>query len=81
MPRRNNKSIDVYLVIAKNIKKHRRKSKMTQRELAQKSGYSYSFIRRIEGPTCVKNFSIQAVYNLSKILNIDIKELFDERDI
>ncbi len=72
---------DVYLVIAKNIRKYRKKCKLTQRELAYKSGYSYAYIRRVEGPKCVKNFSIQTVYNLSKALNVDIKELFEESDI
>ncbi len=81
MPRKYKKTIDVYLIIAKNIKKYRRKNKMTQRELAKISGYSYSYLRRLEGPSCRKNFSIQAIYNLSKALNIDIKQLFDESDI
>ena len=72
---------DVYLVIAKNIKKYRKRNNLTQRQLALRSGYSYAYIRRVEGPKCVKNFSIQTVYNLSKALDIDIKELFDENNI
>lgn len=75
------KLFDVYLLLAKNIKKYRCKNKMTQRELAIKSGYSYAYIRRIEAPGCIKNFSIQTIYNLSKCLNVDIKQLFEEDDI
>ena len=75
------KLTDVYLTIARNIKKHRIKKKLTQKELAIKSGYSYAYIRRVEGPKCTKNFSIQTIYRLAKALDIDIRELFDEEDI
>lgn len=81
MPRRDKNLTDVYLIIAKNIKKYRRKNDMTQLDLAKKSGYSYAYIRRVEGPSCIKNFSIQTIYNLSKVLNVSIKQLFDESDI
>ena len=70
------KEQDVYLTIAKNIKKYRLISHLTQKELAKKSGYSYAYIRRIEAPKCIKNFSIQTIYNISKSLNIDIEQLF-----
>ncbi len=80
--RLNQKKVsDLYLVIAKNIKKYRQKSNLTQKELAIKSGYSYGYIRRVEGPKCVKNFSIQTIYNLSQALDIDLEKLFDESDI
>ncbi len=81
MPHRNKEKNDVYLTISKNIKKYRRKNQMTQKDLAKKSGYSYAYIRRVEGPRCIKNFSIQTIYNLSHTLNIDIKQLFDDNDI
>ncbi len=81
MPLNEKKSTDVYLVIANNIRKYRKKNKLTQKELARRSGYSYAYIRRVEGPKCIKNFSIQTIYNLSKALNVDIKELFEESDI
>ena len=81
MPLNEKKSTDVYLVIANNIRKYRKKNKLTQKALARRSGYSYAYIRRVEGPKCIKNFSIQTIYNLSKALNVDIKELFEESDI
>jgi len=72
---------DIYIIIAKNIKKYREKSNLTQKELALKSGYSYAYIRRVEAPKCNKNFSIQTVYNLSKALEIEIEYLFIDDDI
>lgn len=72
---------DVYLIIARNIKKYRLVNHMTQEELALKSGYSYAYIRRVEGPKCPKYFSIQTIYRLSIALGINIKALFDDVDI
>ena len=81
MQHKEKELIDIYLVLAKNIKKYRHKNKMTQRELAIKSGYSYAYIRRLESPKCIKNFSIQTIFNLAKCLNVDIKQLFESNDI
>ena len=78
MLHRNVKLPDVYLIISKNIKKYRLKKGLTQKDLALKSGYSYAYIRRVEGPKCIKNFSIQTIYRLAKSLDIDIKQLFEE---
>lgn len=72
---------DIYLSVAKNIKKYRKIKKMTQKELAKRSGYSYAFIRRIEGPNCKKNFSLQTILIISNALNIEIKSLFESNDI
>ena len=69
---------NIYITISKNIKKYRLINNMTQKELAIKSGYSYAYIRRVEGPKCIKNFSIQTIYRLAASLDIDIKQLFEE---
>ena len=81
MPHNQQKTNDIYIIIAKNIKKYREEKNLTQKDLALKSGYSYAYIRRVEAPKCIKNFSIQTIYNLSKALDIDIKHLFDDNDI
>ena len=75
------KEKDIYTVVSKNIKKYRELRNMTQQELANKSGYSYAYIRRIEGPKCPKNFSIQTIYILSIASSIPIKYLFEDKDI
>ena len=72
---------DIYLRIARNIKKYRLINGMSQKDLALKSGYSYAYIRRLEGPRCIKNFSIQTIFNLSGALGIDITQLFDDANI
>lgn len=74
-------NIDIYKIIAKNIKKYRKLKKITQKELARMTGYSYAYIRRIEAPRCSKNFSILTIYNICKSLDIDISSLFEDDNI
>lgn len=67
---------DIYNLIANNIKYYRKKLNYTQMMLAEKSGYSHEFIRRIEAPNMKKYFSIETIFNLSKALNIEMWRLF-----
>ncbi len=69
---------DIYLTIAKNIKRYRRLKGMTQKELAIRCGYSYSYIRKLEAPNIKKCFSIEIIFNISKALEIDIWKLFTD---
>ena len=71
----------IYSVISDNIKKYRKKKGITQQELSLKTGYSYSYIRKIEGPNCPKNFSVLTLYNIAKTLDISIMCLFEDNDI
>ena len=79
MNKRGQKNYDVYELIAKNIKYYRKEEKMTQAELAEKTGYSHEFIRRIEAPNSKKNFSLEAVSNIAKALDIDLELLFNKK--
>lgn len=80
MNKRREKHYDVYELIAKNIKYYRKEEKLTQAQLAEKTGYSHEFIRRIEAPNSKKNFSIDAVSNIANALNINIEILFEKRE-
>ena len=71
---------DIYNLIANNIKYYRKKLNYTQMMLAEKSGYSHEFIRRIEAPNSKKNFSIDAVSNIADALDINIELLFEKKD-
>lgn len=77
----HNKSDNIYETVAKNIRYYRKQKNMTQHELAEITGYSYAFIRRIEAPECKKHFSIQTIYIISLALDIDIKYLFEKTNI
>ena len=80
MDKRREKHYDVYELIAKNIKYYRKEEKLTQAQLAEKTGYAHEFIRRIEAPNSKKNFSIDAVSNIANALNINIEILFEKRE-
>lgn len=81
MPHKLLENRDIYKLIAKNLKRCRKLKHITQKELAEKTGYSYAYIRRIEGPNCTKNFSVLTLYNICVALDIDIGSLFEEHDI
>lgn len=67
---------DIYELIAQNIKFYRSKQKISQAELAKRSGYSHITIRKIESKTNKKYFSIETIYNIADALETDVTNLF-----
>lgn len=71
--------MNIYQKVAKNIKYYRKLKGLTQDNVAELTGYSPEYIRRIESPNVKKkSFTIEAVYIISLALNVDIADLFDE---
>ena len=64
-----------YKNIGINISKYRLKNNLTQEQLANKVGVSYSYITQIEAPNVVKKMSLEVLFDIADVLNIDIKEL------
>lgn len=73
----NKYEVNIYEQIAKNIKLYRKKVGITQAVLAEKVGVSHEFIRRIESKKGLKTFSIDTIWKISLVLNIDISKLFE----
>lgn len=69
----------IYDVVANNIKYYRKLKGYTQKELAIKTGYSYSYIRRIEAPNTQLSFPIYVVEDIAIVLDINLWVLFYER--
>lgn len=65
-------------LLSKNIALYRRKKGYTQKELAEKTGLSRSFISQIENNT--NNPSDDTLYKISKVLDISIGQLKGEYD-
>lgn len=63
-------------LLSKNIAYFRRKKGMTQKELAEKSGLSKSFISQIENNN--NNPSKDSLYKISKVLNVSMENLTGE---
>lgn len=69
------KHIDKYKEIGIKISKYRKLKNMTQEELANKVGISYSYITQIEAPNVVKKMSLEVLMDIADTLNVDIKDL------
>ncbi len=72
---------DIYFRVGQNIKKQRKLKNMTQRKLAEKSYFSYEFIRKIESKSACRNtFSLDTVDKIANALDVDIRLLFEPLD-
>lgn len=73
----NKYEINIYEQIARNIKKYRKIAGITQAVLAEKVGVSHEFIRRIESKKGAKTFSVDTIWKISLVLNVEPGKLFD----
>lgn len=71
----DNKYDNKYKDIGKRISFYRKKKSLSQEELANKVGISYSYIIQIEAPNVVKKMSLEVLFDIAKALEIDIKDL------
>ena len=64
-----------YKEIGIKIAKYRNKKGLTQEQLANEVGVSYSYITQIEAPNVVKKMSLEVLLDIAETLDIDIKDL------
>ncbi|WP_419774414.1 helix-turn-helix domain-containing protein [Halarcobacter sp.] len=70
--------LDFHKVIAGNVKKIRKKKKVSQTDLALSIGHkSVSIVSKIEAGLESKHYNIEQLYKISKVLEVDIKEFFN----
>ncbi|MDD4156400.1 MAG: helix-turn-helix transcriptional regulator [Candidatus Cloacimonetes bacterium] len=67
-----------YDIVRKNIKKYRIREGITQQELADRIDVSMHYISQIESGTKNKYFTLIIIGRIADVLNIDIRQLFDE---
>lgn len=78
----------IYELVSRNIKYYRlhnnskfsKYGKITQEKLAEICDLSHSLISNIESAKVQQSFSLAVLYRISKVLEIDICKLFEERD-
>ena len=80
MGKANKRNNDIYEIIATNIKTNRKMANLTQAALADLTGFSHEFIRRIEAPNAKKYFSIDTLVQIAKALDIKMEDLFEGID-
>ncbi len=64
-----------YKAIGKKIAEHRKLKKMSQEQLANEVGISYSYITQIEAPNVTKKMSLETLFDIANVLDIDVKDL------
>ena len=64
-----------YKKIGQNIAKYRKQKGLSQEELANEVGISYSYIIQIEAPNVVKKMSLEVLFDIAYCLEIDVKEV------
>lgn len=70
----------IYYLVGQNLKKQRKLKHLTQRQFAEKCNYSDGFIMNIESPNYHQTFSLGTIWKFADVLDIDIKELFNDLD-
>jgi len=68
--------MDIQVKIGNQIKKIREKKKLTQLQLAEKSGLDRTFINHVENGR--QNFSIQSLQKILEALNISFSRFFQK---
>lgn len=71
----NLKHSERYKNIGIKISKYRNKRGLTQEDLANAVGVSYSYITQIEAPNVVKKMSLEVLFDIADTLKVDIKDL------
>ncbi len=71
---------EIKKVIAKNIRKYRIASNITQEQLALDCDCSYEFIRRLESTGAKEGISLQLLYKISIVLNTRIDKFFEDNN-
>lgn len=70
-----NKYDERYKKIGQNIAKYRKEKGLSQEELANEVGISYSYIIQIEAPNVVKKMSLEVLFDIADFLKINVKDL------
>lgn len=71
----NIKHSNTYKKIGINVSKYRNKKGLTQEQLANNVGISYSYLTQIEAPNVVKKMSLEVLLDIADALEIDVKDL------
>lgn len=71
---------DYYIEVGLNIAFYRKRVGMTQDNLAEKAGLSRSHLSAIEAPNIIRPFSMEALFNIARSLNVEPYKLLQFRE-
>ena len=70
----------VYYLVGQNLKRQRKLKGLSIAKFARLCNYSEGFIMNIESPKYKQTFSLGTLWHFADILEIDIKEFFNDLD-
>jgi len=65
------------MLLGNNIAFYRRKQQLSQLQLAEKIGISRTHMSNIEAPNVVRPFSINVLFDIAEVLEVEPMKLFD----
>ena len=68
---------DKLMLLGNKIAYYRRKNKLSQEQLAEIVGISRVHMSHIEAPHVIQAFSINVLFDIATILEVDVMELFN----
>ncbi len=71
---------DKYIELGYNIAYHRKHAGLTQEELAEMVGISRQHMGAVEAPNIVRPISLDLLFNIAAVLNIEPAKLLDFRE-
>ena len=71
------KHSDKLMLLGNNIAFYRRKNKLSQLQLAEKINISRTHMSNIEAPNVARPFSINVLFDIAQVLEIEPMKLFD----
>lgn len=78
---KNIKYLSYYQQLGLNISKYRKLRKLTQMELSEKANLSRTHISNIEASNYPTKISLDALFTIAEVLEIEPKLLFDFHNI
>lgn len=69
---------NIYDIIGRNIKKYRKKQKITQEQLARLTNLSYGYIKNLEAKNVRATISIETLNLIAHTLDVKITDLLIE---
>lgn len=68
---------DFYLDLGEHIAFYRKQARLTQQELANRIDVTRCYLSRIESANTVQSFSLEILFNISKILDVPVMSFFE----
>lgn len=69
------KHSEKYKQIGIRISKYRKEKGLTQEQLANEVGISYSLITKIEASNVICKMSLEVLFDIAEVLGVDVKDL------